>query len=278
MNRRLSLTAILLLVLITALVALSGCPLDFKPEDETNQTPLTFFLGDPPDTTFRNEIFFNWNGTDLDSDVVAYQFQLVSVDSAYNFSGGLAGNVIESIDPRGGPEVRWSSRTTDDSRVFADLDDGFYEMRVRAIDSRNNVDDNPARHLFFVFYDDIVPEPEIIDPADEVVRLEGQPEIDFTFTARDFSRNSESPRATLEYSYQLRASSTVLCSSHLSDAATAWKKFPSGGELVTVGGEPPTQYTDLLSCSCDWVFTLQVRDAAGNIGRKTRLIKQQPCP
>ena len=70
--------------------------------------------GDPaPDIIFSNERFFQWIGTDEDSDVVAFQFQLVEVSEDYFLTGvdpGDESHVLEFINP---PFGSWSERRTD---------------------------------------------------------------------------------------------------------------------------------------------------------------------
>jgi hypothetical protein len=262
-----------LAALVAAVAVFSGCPFEFSSEPRPNAAPTTFFLADPTDTTFSNQMSFSWNGTDEDSDVVAYQYQLVFISRNDPLSPPS-----ESIDPFNttGAE-QWSARTTDDFRSFVDLDDGFYEMRVRAIDQQGTVDPDPARHKFFVFFDDISPEPDILIPETESSRITTT-SIFFVFTARDFSRSGEVDRKDLEYSYQLRAESQTLCGSHLTDAFTEWEKFPTSGDPVTVGLEAPTIYNDLFPNGCSWMFTLRVRDPAGNIGLVTHRVEKIPPP
>jgi hypothetical protein len=257
-----------LAALVAAIAVFSGCPFEFESEPRPNAAPTTFFLLNPADTTFSNQMSFSWNGTDEDSDVVAYQYQLVYISQTNPDSPPEY-----SLDPPNttGAE-QWSARTTDDFRSFVDLDDGFYEMRVRAIDQQGTVDPDPARHKFYVFFDDIQPEVEITFPT--TPRLNGQTSIVFTFNASDLSRNSETPRTNLEYSYQLRANSLTLCGSHLNDVFTDWVHFPSGDQAITVGNAPPTVYSDLFSIGCTWTFTVRVRDPANNIGDATFTIEQ----
>lgn len=262
MRRRLF-TVFAFVVLAVALAALSGCPFEFDKEPRDNTPPNTFFLTQPPDTTFQNLISFNWNGVDLDSDVVAYQFQLVVTDAQYYFTGGAAGQVLESIDPRGGPGEQWSARTLDVFRSFTELDDGYYEFRIRSIDADGVADPEPGRHRFFVFYDDVVPDVVLLSPTQ--ARLNGLTSAVFVFNASDQSRNSTTPREQLEYSYQLRALSLTLCTTHTNDQPTEFRKFPPGTDPVTVGNEPPTLYSDLIGTGCEWMFTLRVRDPARNI-------------
>jgi hypothetical protein len=259
--------------LIALLPALSGCPLSFEKEEVENAAPTTYFLQNPGPITFSNEVFFSWDGSDTDSDIVAYQFQMVMTDSIYFETGGAAGTVIESIDPRnltGGEQ--WSDRTTRASRTFPQLDDGFYELRVRAIDSEGLVDDNPAEHRFEVFFDDILPQAVIISPTQG--RLNGVQSVLFTFDASDESRNSITPRDELQYSYQLRALSLTDCTQHLSDPFTPWTFFPSDGLPITVGNAAPTIYTDMFPNDCEWEFTIRARDLAGNIGSATLIVIQ----
>ena len=253
-----------LFALVAGIAVLSGCPFSFESEPRPNAAPTTFFLGEPADTTFLNQMQFSWNGTDQDSDVVAYEFQLVFLGDSPN------GPPQESVDPPNSTgEEEWSARTTDDFRSFVELDDGFYEMRVRAIDQQGQFDLDPARHTFFVFFDDIAPLPDIILPPGEGARIT-QTSIRFLFTASDESRNQTTNRADLEYSYQLRATSQTACATHINDVFTDWKKFPSDpNQNVPAGGDPPTIYDDLFSNDCSWIFTLRVRDPAGNIGTTT---------
>ena len=97
MGRRAS-TVLLLLGFLAGALGSTGC-FEFEKEPQPHTPPTTFFNGTPPDTTFRNAAFFQWIGTDLDSDVVAFQFQLVETDSVYFETGGQVGGVIRSIDP-----------------------------------------------------------------------------------------------------------------------------------------------------------------------------------
>ncbi|HET9887777.1 MAG TPA: hypothetical protein VFR10_09700, partial [bacterium] len=256
-----------LAALILLIAVLSGCPLSFESEPRPNAAPTTFFLGEPSDTTFSNQMQFSWNGTDEDSDVVAYQFQLVYLGE------DAPGPPVESIDPPNSTgEEEWSDRTIDDFHSFVELDDGFYEFRVRAVDQQGVPDPNPARHTFFVFFDDIAPQPDIISPPGEATRITAT-RINFLFTASDQSRNKTTLRSKLEYSYQLRATSLTACSSHTNDVFTDWKKFPSDSTVnVLVGDQAPTIYSDLFSNNCSWTFTLRVRDPANNIGTEVHTV------
>jgi hypothetical protein len=252
-------------------LAVSGCLFRFEKESPPNVLPNTYFDIAPPDTTFVNEVSFLWVGTDLDSDVVAYQFQLVETDAVYFFSRGTQGSVIRSIVPRSesGAE-QWVDRTTDDFETFLGLDDGWYEFRARSIDARGAVDDSPARKQFYVFFDDIPPLPEVrpigtnIGCGGRIAPLTGWT---FAITASDASRSSTTPRSLLEYSVQLRAESANTCSEHLADSFTEWRRFPTDDidDLVIIGDQPPTVYQDLFSANCTWNFTLRVRDPAGLI-------------
>ncbi len=257
-------------------LAESGCPLSMEREEGANDPPDTYFLVsiDTPDTTFRNEVFFNWAGSDTDNDVVAFQYQLVQVDSTYYFSGGNSGTAFESIDPRNftGAE-QWSDRTTDDARTFSNLDDGFYELRARSIDSNNLSDPQPAEDRFVVFFDDVNPLPVITDPTTTSSRITTN-SITFTFTASDESRNDVTLREHLEYQYQLRAESVAACNEHLSDVFTDWARFPAGDDEITVGNDNPTIYNDLITVGCGWIFTLRVRDPARNVGTVTHRVER----
>lgn len=236
-------------------VALSGCPLKLEREPSDNQAPITFFETAPPDTIFSNSVFIEWLGTDRDSDVVAYQYQLVSTDSLYYYSQGAEGEVLRSLEPPSASvDPLWSDRFTDSSDGFSDLDDGWYEFRVRAIDAAGAMDPNPARTRFYVFFDDVSPECEIIGPG---ARLDGETTVEFLLDASDLSRNSETPREALQYSYQLRAKSTNNCSTHLTDPFTDWELFPSGDAPVSV------VYNNLADLGCTWEFKHQVKDPAG---------------
>lgn len=256
--------------------ALAGCPLEFRKEGGDNAKPRTFFDVAPDDTTFSNEAFFTWLGTDLDSDVVAYQYQLVETDSVYYYAAGQQGRVLRSIDPRreftGSEEDTfvWSDRTLDNSQAFSELNDGWYEMRARSIDDGGQLGD-AAILRFYVFFDDVPPSPIIITPRPgssnaACGRLpEGVTSWTFFVDATDESRNATTPRTQLEYSYQLRARSSITCTTHLTDGFTEWRRFPTGGLPIEVGNSPPTVYSDLFDQFCGWEFTFRVRDPAGNV-------------
>ncbi len=278
MTRRRPVTFVLFALGVLALASIVGCPFEFENEPRSNTPPTTFFLGDPPDTTFRNEIFFNWSASDLDTDVVAYQFQLVQTDQEYYFTGGAGGTLLAAIDPRQGePGELWSGRELDAFRSFSDLDDGYYELRVRAIDAKGIEDPSPARHRFYVFYDDVIPVPIFVVPTDPSTRLTQTSEIRFELTASDESRNASTPLQLLEHSYQLRAATVTNCATHLNDQFTAWTRFTVTTPVIEVGVQPPTVYTDLTSCNCEWIFTYRVRDPAGNVGTGTHTITKI-CP
>ena len=262
-------------------VLLAGCPLEFQKEPAVNRAPFTFFDVSPADTTFSNEAFFTWLGTDLDSDVVAYQYQLVQTDSLYYYSAGQQGTVLRSVVPRReftGSETDtyvWTDRTLDNSQSFSELDDGWYEMRARSIDDGGNFSDPPALRRFYVFFDDVPPTPIIITPRPggttaACARLpSGLSAWTFFLDAEDQSRNAETPRSALEYSYQLRGRSSATCTTHLTDGFTEWRRFPADGLPVEVGNSPPTVYSDLFDPNCGWDFTFRVRDPAGNVASTT---------
>lgn len=257
-------------------LAVSGCPLRFEEESRENSPPNTYFDRSPPDTTFQNEVQFRWVGTDLDSDVVAYQYQLVQVDSLYYYTAGVQGSVLRSIDPRSeSPDERWSPRVTDDFLTVRDLDDGWYEFRARAIDNRGLEDNTPARDRFYVFFDDVPPIPEIQnDPR--CGRIGSRTDYVFLVNATDASRNAITPRSRLEYSVQLRSSSASQCPEHAADSFTDWVAFPDDSDVpVAIGSDPPTVYQDLFSRNCTWTFTLRVRDPAGSIALTTCDIKTE---
>ena len=255
-------------------VMLAGCPLEFRGEDPTNAPPFTFFVA-PEDTTFKNEVSFGWLATDLDSDVVAYQFQLVQTDSVFYATAGDSGLVLKSIDPplESDDQValndHWSERSLDNFQTFSDLDDGWYEMRARGIDDAGSPSNPPARHRFFLFFDDIPPTPIIIDPRPGGTQPAcGRITVTswtFAVDAFDESRNATTPRGLLEFSVQLRGRSLNTCSTHLADGFTDWTFFPPGVPFVIIGVDPPTQYNDLTDPECGWEFTLRVRDPAGNV-------------
>jgi hypothetical protein len=264
-----------LLSLLALAVALSGCPFQFEEEERENFLPNTFFSRFPPDTTFSNEVSFTWLGTDLDSDVVAFQYQFVEVDSLYYFTNGLQGEVIRSLDPRSeSGEERWTDRLTDNFQTFRDLDDGWYEMRTRAIDARQAADDTPASRRVFVFFDDVPPMPMITNTP-RCGRIGSLTGYLFSFTASDASRRSTTPRSLLQYRVQLRSISQSQCPEHAADGFTGWQFFPSDdfNDVITVGDQAPTNYQDLFSRNCTWTFTLQVRDPAGLITTEVCEIK-----
>lgn len=262
-----------------------GCPLKYKDEPRPNSPPFTFFDSAPADTTFRNEVSFLWLSTDLDSDVVAYQFQLVQTDSAYYFTGGQSGKVLRSINPplesddQAALDDLWSPRSANNFETFANLDDGWYEMRARGVDDQGAPSKTPAKKRFYVFFDDVPPHPIIVDPQPHSTtaacgRIPPTRAWSFWITATDESRNSTTPITKLRYSYQLRGRSASTCTAHLTDSFTEWKFFQAGQETLEVGNAPPTQYTDLQDDQCGWDFTLRVRDPAGNIASTSCCISQ----
>jgi hypothetical protein len=260
-------------LLLAGLPPLVGCPVHFQNEETPNDPPTTFFLrlSAEPDTVFVNQREFTWVGTDLDNDIVAYQFQLVEVDSLYYFSGGQVGesHVLRYVAPHplpgaSCPDDCWSPRDTDTFTRFVDLADGWYEMRVRAIDRGGALDMSPARKLFYVFFDDIGPDAVIQSGCG---RLNGTQSYIFLINGSDVSRNAVTPRSNLWYRVRLRAQSSEDCQTHLGDQFTEWKRFPDDTDTpVPIGGEPPTQYTDLFPVGCTWTFTVEVRDPAENRG------------
>ncbi|MGH2569695.1 MAG: hypothetical protein ACRDGR_00625 [bacterium] len=272
-------------LLLAGLPPLVGCPLHFQNEATPNDPPTTFFLrlSSQPDTVFVNQREFSWVGTDVDNDIVAYQFQLVEVDSLYYFSGGQVGesHVVRYVFPRPLPNAIcpddcWSPRDRDTFTRFSDLSDGWYEMRVRAIDRGGAIDDTPALKLFYVFFDDIAPVAAIQNNP-RCGRLNGAQSYTFLINGSDVSRNAVTPRSKLEYRVQLRAQSTETCQTHLADPFTAWKRFPDDSNVpVVIGDAPPTQYTDLFPPGCRWTFAVEVRDPAGNRGTDTCEIDQNP--
>lgn len=275
MSRRGS-VGLLLGFAIVGLVLWTGCPLDIEREPIENLPPTTFFESAPGDTTFSNEVFFRWLGTDDDSDVVAYQYQLVMTDSTYYANYDLRqlgvdlppGEILESLVPQSefGYEL-WTPRTTDEVEIFAGLEDGWYEFRVRSIDSNGKADPDPARRRFYVFFDDITPLVSVVAPPDNY-DLGSQNSITFTFTASDQSRSSVTPQNALQYSYRLRAVNLLGDPSmtHVADGWEPWTFFRQDPDTVTVGNAAPTYYNDLESAGGKWEFSVRVRDPAGNTG------------
>jgi hypothetical protein len=271
----------------------AGCGLKIEEEERQNEPPTTIFqippANAPRDTIFQNERFFEWLGTDEDSDVVASQYQLVEVDFDYFDSEGQSGEVLRLVAPPRSPidcpsesEACWSDRATVHSETFRDLPDGWYEMRARVIDDGGLPDESPETHLFYVFFDDIKP-CAVLGTTDNnwdsaacgppgsnnqgCGRLEGRQAHTFLINATDLSRNATTERRFLEYRVQLRAQVGSPCATHLADSFTEWTPFPDNTNTpIVIGDAPPTQYTDLISPNCVWVFTLQVRDPAGNRG------------
>ncbi|MFN8176549.1 MAG: hypothetical protein U0167_01345 [bacterium] len=252
----------------------AGCPLKFQDAPKSNSPPFTFFDSAPADTSFKNEVAFLWLSTDLDSDVVAYQFQLVETDSSYYFSGGVSGRVLRSINPplESDDQVAldnlWSPRSLNNFQSFPDLEDGWYEMRARGIDDKGLPSQEPARKRFYVFFDDVPPVAIVVDPIPGTStpacgRIPQTRSWTFWINASDESRHSTTPRTRLQYSYQLRGRSSVTCTTHLTDSFTDWRFFPSGNDPIQIGTTPPTQYSDLDDAECGWDFTLRVRDPAG---------------
>lgn len=254
--------------------ALSGCPFEFEKERRDNSPPFTFFDSAPSDTTFSNAVFFRWLGTDLDNDVVAFQYQLVETDSDYFNNAGqdsLPGEVLRSLDPVNFTgEQEWTERITINSRGFSDLQDGWYEMRARSIDE-TGAPSPPAVLRFYVFFDDVPPLPVISGPPPPSARpacgrIDQATSWNFWFDASDSSRSAETPRLRLQYQYKLRALTASGCDSHLTDGFTPWVFFPDDTLSVNVGNAPPTLYSDLFNTNCGWEFTVRVRDPAGNTG------------
>jgi hypothetical protein len=265
------------------LVTLSGCPLSYETESDENIPPITFFeqpeLDDEvlvPIVTDQ-DISFQWLGTDLDSDVVAYQFQWVETDSLYAYTGGLDGRVIRSIVPRreieeGGPDEFWAERTTDNRETFTQLADGFYEMRVRAIDDTGTPDPTPARYRFEVFVDDVSPIPSFVPP--ECGGRISTTRYTFTCTAEDSSTYGvRSPRTSLSYRYRLRSVNASSCPAHAADNWTDWISFPDETTPIVIDGTriglpgvggTGGPYNDFFSPGCSWTFQFQVRDIGGN--------------
>jgi hypothetical protein len=282
--------AILSGLLLAGLAPLVGCPVHWQNQETPNEPPTTFFLrlAAEPDTVFVNQREFNWVGTDLDNDIVAYQFQLVEVDSLYYFSGGQVGedHVLRYVSPHPSPGAScpddcWSPRDTDTFARFNELSDGWYEMRVRAIDRGGSIDDTPARKLFYVFFDEVPPDAVIgvrrtdgsIDPG--CGRLNGAQSHVFFVNGSDVSANAATPRSRLEYRVQLRATNLTDCTQHVADPFTEWRRFPDDSDVpVVIGDAPPTQYTDLFPVGCEWTFTLEVRDPALNKGSDHCTIEQ----
>lgn len=264
-----------LLALLVALVALSGCPLNLDEEETPNEPPFTFFNATPPDTTFRNDAFFRWIGTDLDNDVVAYQYQLVFTDQEYYESAGQTGTVISSVDPRGGPEQVWTDRRTDAFQTFSELEDGWYEMRARSIDA-DGAESEAASFRFYLFYDDVSPR-AIIGTIDAMGnnnqgcgRIGTPTAWTFLVNGTDESRNTITPRNELEYQFQLVGRTASLCETPIDDDVSDWEFFPASDP-------DPIQvfYTGLLDPACPWDFRLSVRDAAGNIGSASCCITRE---
>ena len=277
MGRRASRNAALLLG-ITLVAVSSGCPLKFEGEPRSNAAPTTFFDTAPEDTSFTNEVTFRWIGTDEDSDVVAYQFQLFQTDSLAFETKGAEGERIRSILPRTESAAEnWVPRVTDQFLTERDLEDGWYEFRVRAIDSEGTADPEPAVKYFHVFFDDIEPVP-FLENVPLCGRLQNTQSYVFLINATDASRSHPvTPRSSLEYSVQLRAVSTEFCTQHLQDPFTDWVRFPDDGTApVPIGNNPPTLYQDLFPPGCDWQFTLRVRDPAINTGVYEECVIRQP--
>jgi hypothetical protein len=274
---------------IGALVLLvAGCPLKFESAPGHDAAPTTYFEGsraDLPDTTFKNLVSLTWRSVDLDSDIAAYQFQLVQTDSTYYFSGGVSGRVLRSINPplqsddQAALDGLWSPRSSNNSQNFPDLEDGWYEARARGIDDKG-VPSDPARYRFYVFFDDVPPIPVVVDPIPGTStpacgRIPQTRSWTFWIDAGDSSRHAETPRDKLQYSYQLRArSAPPTCTTHLGDSFTEWRFFPAGNQPIEIGNDPPTQYSDLDDAECGWEFTLQVRDPAHNLSKTTCCISK----
>ncbi len=278
-------TGLAITALILGAIALAGCPLSFESDDGTNVPPITFFENSPPDTSFDRLNTYRWLGTDLDSDVVAYQYQLVEVDSLYGTSGGALGGVIRSVDPDrrfrpGEDDVLWSDRQTDNFHTFDQMVDGWYEMRVRSIDDRGTFDPSPAKHNFFVFIDERAPNAVVLtETCTQCIEVNSWT---FLCTASDSSSEDKpTPRTSLEYSYVLRGQSTNC--GHSADAFTDWIFFPDATSILEIDGSrvggldggSGTRYDNLDATSCAWDFTFRVRDPAGNIATQLCTLTHQ---
>lgn len=248
---------------------LSGCPFEFVKESSENVAPFTFFDFAPEDTTYSNSVSFRWLGTDLDNDVVAFQYQLVETDERYFFFGADSGSVLRSIEPRSDTtDTLWTERVTDNFQSFSDLADGWYEMRARSIDGRG-AESPTARSRFYVFFDDIDPEIRLVpNPTNGLGpcgRIAPRTSWSFFIEVSDSSRSGETPFTALQYSFQLRAHRASDCENHISDPFTDWENFDADAVFpFELGNEPPNEYDDLFSGTCGWDFAARVRDPAGN--------------
>jgi hypothetical protein len=272
------------------LAFLPGCPVRVEDDPTPNTAPNTFFERDPPFRvgggdcggglpageqfharwiTFTSEVSFSWRGSDLDNDVVAYQYQLVETDSLYYLTGGLQGTVLRSLDPRSeSGEAQWTQRITDTFQTFRDLGDGWFEFRVRAIDAAGDPDGTPAVSRFEVFFDNVPPVPILVNRVTECRRMGSQTQASFLISASDQSRKGATPRSQLQYSVSLRATSgTAFCPVDF-PTFTEWRCFPSDdpNDLVVIGMEPPFDYGSLQnSAGCVLTFTVRVRDPSGQV-------------
>jgi hypothetical protein len=284
------------LLLLIPIVA--GCPLKFENEPRTNTEPFTYFEVAPGDTSFSDRVTFIWRGTDLDSDVVAYQFQLVETDSLYLVSDGLEGRVLRSIVPRrefgeGEDDELWTDRTTDTFEIFFDLADGWYEMRARAIDDRGLVDSTPARHRFLLNFDNVLPEITIETlqggNLGTCARIVEDRDVAFIVTISDVNRRGiPTPYRQLAYRYELQDCAGCppgggSCGHRGGGFAPTegFKRIPFGagdstevavllidGTTIVADGGPTTSnpYTRMAD-NCGWDFTVEVVDPAGNPGK-----------
>lgn len=260
---------------------LSGCPFEFVKETSENTAPFTFFDFAPEDTTYSNSVSFRWLGTDLDNDVVAYQYQLVETDQRYYFFGADSGSVLRSVEPRSDTtDILWTERVTDNFQSFSDLADGWYEMRARSIDG-GGAESPPARARFYVFFDDIdpvvrlVPNPAGGSGTQACGRIAPRTSWSFFIEVADSSRSGETPFTALEYSFQLRAHRPSDCDNHISDPFTDWEFFPEDTVFpFEMGNEPPNEYNDLFDNNCGWDFAVRVRDPAGNTATARCCISQ----
>lgn len=268
-------------VIVGLSALLAGCPLEFQKEARNDSPPFTFFDVYPGredfvthewiPVSYQNQVSFHWVGTDLDSDVVAYQYQLVQTNFEYFVADTASAKVIRSIDPRRETaDSLWTERVTSNFQAFSGLADGWYEMRARSIDAQGTAS-NIATFRFEIYFDDVPPQVSIVSPPGSprapCGRISPQTSWTFFFAALDSSRSGETPRDSLEYSYRLRANSTVDCNTHTSDQFEPWTHFVA--DTVQVGGQPPTLYSDLTDPDCGWDFTVRVRDPAGNIASAT---------
>jgi hypothetical protein len=255
--------------LVLSSLGASACSPSSEPG--ANSAPDTV-LQAPAETIWRSDVLIEWDGSDPDGEVVAFQMQLVATDSLYAASSGEEGEVLHSVEPAAeSGDENWTAPDPASSVGFAGLDDGWYEFRVRAIDEAGEPDPTPSRAFFRVLLDESAPVPVILqDPPHNCGRLHGD-ETTHTFliTASDATTNDVPiPRAMLEHSWVFSPTSPTTCGSEPEQSAD-WEPFPDGAPV-------PVEVSIGLERGCTRDFTLRVRDPAGNVATTSCALVRPP--